>query len=270
MVRRFACILEEKTMQPVQRYHWDRPEYAQAFATLLRALEGRPYVNQVLRGLLAQYPREARAIDWGAGAGDLTQLLLERFETVYAVEPNPTLREALQARCPQAQVFGGTIMSVAPPTPVEVAVISHVYYHIPDHKWGAHTMRAAQYLSAEGVLIVALSDPEGGVNQMLEHFGAPRFDLYRGLAGVIRLHKEFDFTFTRGPALVRTSSLEDTLTVARFVLCDRDADAFSRSVTEDEFQDYVRAHFWDAASSTGGWQHGEVCCLVRRNLRYAG
>jgi hypothetical protein len=256
-------------VQPVQRYYWDTPEYANAFAKFLRALEGRPYVNQVLHDLLTRYPREARAIDWGAGGGDLTQLLLERFATVYAVEPNPTLRAALQARCPLAQVFGGTIMSVTPPTPVEVAVISHVYYHIPDHKWGAHTMRAARYLSTEGVLIVALSDPDGGANQMLEHFGAPRFDLNRGLADVIRLHKEFDFNFTRGPAPVRTNSLEDTLTVARFVLCDRDADSFSRLVTEEEFQEYVRAHFWDAASGTGGWQHGVVCCLIRRNPRYA-
>lgn len=29
------------------------------------------------------------------------------------------------------------------------------------------------------------------------------------------------------------------------MLCDRAADAFSRPPTEDEFQEYVRGHFWD-------------------------
>lgn len=35
---------------------------------------------------------------------------------------------------------------------------------------------------------------------MLKHFGAPHYDLYAGLAGAIRLHPEFDFSFTHVPA----------------------------------------------------------------------
>jgi SAM-dependent methyltransferase len=258
----------EETVEPVRRYHWETPEYADAFATLLRALDERPYVNGLLRDLAAGYPRSAPAIDWGAGGGDLTRLLLEHFETVYAVEPNPSLRAALASRYPRARVFDGTLQSFAPPTLVALGVISHVYYHVPDHKWGAYTMSAARHLAPDGVLVVVLGDPEAGSNAMLEHFGAPRFDLYRGLADVLRRHREFDFTFTRGPASVRTTSFEDTLTAARFVLCDRDADAFSRPVGEAEFRDYVRTHFWDATTGTGGWPHGVVCCLVRPNPRY--
>ena len=60
------------------------------------------------------------------------------------------------------------------PTPVEVGLISHVFYHIPDHKWGAYTIHAANQLTEDGVLVVTLKNPDSGCNQMLEYFGAPR------------------------------------------------------------------------------------------------
>jgi hypothetical protein len=70
------------------------------------------------------------------------------------------------------------------------------------------------------------------------------------------------------PASVTTNSLEDTLSIARFMLCDRAADAFSRPPTEHQFQEYVRGHFWDERTGTGGWQLEAVVCLVRRNALY--
>jgi hypothetical protein len=53
------------------------------------------------------------------------------------------------------------------------------------------------------------------------------------------------------------------------MLCDRDADAFSHSPTEEEFQEYVREHFWDERRNTGGWHYEEVFCFVRRNAVHA-
>ena len=100
---------------------------------------------------------------------------------------------------------------------------------------------------------------------MLEYFGAPRYNIYDGLAGAMRRHTEFDFSFTRVPGSISTPSFKDTLQIARFMLCDRDADAFSHSPTEEEFQEYVREHFWDERRDTGGWHYEEVFCFVRRN-----
>lgn len=73
----------------------------------------------------------------------------------------------------------------------------------------------------------------------------------------------------RASASITTTSFEDTLTLARFMLCDPDADAFSRPPMEEEFQDYVREHFWDERKGTGGWDCEEVFCCVRRNAGYA-
>jgi hypothetical protein len=90
-------------------------------------------------------------------------------------------------------------MSAAPPGEVDVAVLSHVLYRIPDHQWGAHVIRAAHFLAREGVLLVVLKDPDSGCNRMLADCGAPPFDLFTGLAPVVRRHKEFDFTFSHSP-----------------------------------------------------------------------
>jgi hypothetical protein len=67
---------------------------------------------------------------------------------------------------------------------------------------GAHTIHAANQLTQDGLLIVTLKDPDSGCNQMIEYFGAPRYDIYDSLSRVIRLHKEFDFSFTRGPGSI--------------------------------------------------------------------
>jgi SAM-dependent methyltransferase len=255
-------------MTAMKRYRWDSAEYAEAFATLLRCYGSREHLYAVLRELLAPLPGDAVAIDWGAGSGDLTRVLLERAGTVYAVEPSPEMRAVLAANCPAAQVLAGTIMSAEPPDRAHVAVLSHVLYHVPDHQWGAHVIRAARFLAPAGVLLVVLKDPDSGCSRMLEHFGAPPFDLFAGLARVVRRHKEFDFTFSHSPHALRTGSFEDTLRVARFMMADRAEEAFSRLPTEEQFQQYVRAHFWDEAKQAGGWSVGDVYCFVRRNPRW--
>jgi hypothetical protein len=252
----------------MKHYHWDSPEYAEAFATLLRSYGSREHLHSILRDLLVDIPADAVAIDWGAGSGDLTRLLLERVPTVYAVEPSPKQRETLATNCPGAHILSGTIMSANPPGSVRVAVLSHVLYHIPDHEWGAHVLRAANFLGPRGVLLVVLKDPDSGCNQMLEHFGAPPFDLFAGLSLVLRRHKEFDFSFSHSPHNLCTTSWEDTLQMARFMMADRSEDSFSRRPTEAQFQDYVRAHFWDEDKHVGGWSVGNVYCLIRHNPRW--
>jgi SAM-dependent methyltransferase len=252
----------------MKRYSWGTAEYAEAFATLLRCIGSREDLYSTLRELLGRIPADATVIEWGAGTGDLTRVLLERARNVYAVEPSPELRAKLAANCPAAHIIDGTIMSAAPPVPVSLGLISHVLYHVPDHEWGAHVIRAANHLAPDGVLLVVLKDSDSGCSRMLEHFGAPAFDLCGGLTPVVRRHKEFDFTFSHGPHEIHTNSFEDTLQIARFMMTDRAEEAFSRPPTEAQLQDYVRAHLWDEKKKAGGWSIGDVYCLVRRNPRW--
>jgi 16S rRNA A1518/A1519 N6-dimethyltransferase RsmA/KsgA/DIM1 with predicted DNA glycosylase/AP lyase activity len=103
----------------------------------------RVYERQILRELFAAYPATSHVVDWGAGSGDLTSLLVEHFHHVYAVEPHPGMRAVLATRWPLVQIVDGTIMSAVLPTTVEVGLISHVFYHVPDYEWGAYTIHAA-------------------------------------------------------------------------------------------------------------------------------
>ena len=151
-------------MPPVQRFHWDSAAYAEAFATLVRCAGERVYERQILREIFAAYPAASHAIDWGAGGGDLTSLMVEHFQQVYAVEPHPGMRAVLVTRCPRAQIVDGTLLSAVLPTQVDVGLISHMLYHVPDHTWGASTMQAARHLTAKGILIVTLKTVDSGCN----------------------------------------------------------------------------------------------------------
>jgi hypothetical protein len=101
---------------------------------------------------------------------------------------------------------------------------------------------------------------------MLEHFGAARFDLRKQYSQSHDQRASFQFEFEQLPAGIRTRSFEDTLKIARFMLCDREQESFQRLPSEDEFQNYVRTEFWDESIVQGGWSYDLVICLIRRRL----
>jgi Methyltransferase domain len=239
------------------------PEYALAFETLLRNLECAS-TEEILQRVIRSFPRSAKAVDWGAGAGRNTRMLCEWFDTVYAVEPSPTLRAELAKTAPKATMIAGSIQRTTLPDQVHFGLISHVYYHIPDHKWGALTARCASYLTEQGMLVVVLKHPQSGCNRMLEALGAPRFDLFK-LKETLAGHPRYILEFQTAPGKIATASFEDTLTIARFMLSDRSASAFSKLPSEQEFESYVRKHFWDAREQRGGWDCGEVLAVIKRN-----
>lgn len=250
--------------KPIKRFHWDSVDYAQAFATLVKCYDGRRTETEVLRNIFSAYPSSSYAADWGAGSGDFTGVLLERFQQVYAIEPNAEMRAALKRRFPTANLIDGTIKSAMLPTKVDVGLISHVFYHLPDGEWGDYAIHAADKLSDRGVLVISMKTADSGCNQMLVNFGAPAFDLRAQLAPAIKSHTEFSFEFLTAPAMITTDSFADSLSIARFMFCDRDPDSFDRNHTEDEFQAYVREYFWDENSGRGGWNCSNVFCCIRR------
>ncbi|WAR43509.1 class I SAM-dependent methyltransferase [Methylomonas rapida] len=253
-----------ENQQPFRRFHWQDADYATAFNTLLRASGERPHVHAFLRKLIDQYPTTGLALDWGAGDGDLTQLLASHFDNILAIEPNSSLRAGLIAACPKAVILDGTLSTAMPPGNVDVGIISHVFYHIPDHKWSAYVLRAARCLSEHGTLVVMLKDANSACNRMLEHFGATRFDLVATLLPIMQRHTEYNYRLERLPGSFSTSNLQDTLDIARLMLCDRDADAFCRPLLEETFVDYVKTHFWNENTQSGGWHYDVMMFTMSR------
>lgn len=252
-------------MIPMRRYEWATPEYADAFNTLLKCYDSRAPLLAMVRSLFDGMDGDAVAVDWGAGTGELTHALLAGSKTVYAVEPSPEMRAILSTACPRANIINGTIMSTVLPEKATVAIMSHVLYHIPDEEWGAHVIHAAQQITPNGVLLVVLKDPYSGCNRMIEHFGAPRFDLPARMMETWQKHKEYTFTFSSCFHQIETRSLDDTMKIARFMLADRDVETFSKLPSEEQFQDYVRAHLWNEEKKIGGFDLSDVYCIIRSN-----
>jgi hypothetical protein len=248
----------------LHRFGWGDKDYERAFAALLKCSGERTHVHAYLQEVLHGYPRDSHAVDWGAGSGDLTAWLLAHFDHVTAVEPSPVFRACLARQCPDALIVDGTLSGYIPRCPVDVAIISHVFYHLPDHQWAACALRAARQLSERGVLLMMLKDPNSGCNRMLEHFGAPRFNLVEQLQPLISGHGEFNYTLDRVPGSFVTTHFEETLDIARLLLCDRDDGAFSAMPDEAEFVDYVREHFWDEETGQGGWHYDVMIASMRR------
>lgn len=262
-----AADRKEGIVAEFRFYRFDSPEYAADFQTLLRNLGGQEVLDAFWAEVLAPYGADAVAVDWGAGAGAQTTRLLQRFRTVYAVEPSPSLREVLARACPAARILPATIADARLPEPADVSLLRHLFYHIPDHKWGAYTLRVAAQLSSRGVLLVTLKHPDTACNAMLEAFGAPRFNLFT-LDDTFRRHPEYRVERVILPEPVVTHSFEDTYAIARFMLSDRDPDAFGRRFTEEELRDYVRRHLWNDQAGTGGWPMDAVTYLVRRSRHW--
>ena len=200
----------------------------------------------------------------GAGAGRHTRKLCERFDTVYAVEPSSSMCEQLIQAAPNAITLNTTISEADLPEHVDLGIISHVYYHIPDHEWGGYTLRCASQLTERGVLVITLKHPHTACNNMLEAFGAPRFNIF-SLLEAFQHHPEFTLTFQSAPGRITTHSFDETLAIARFMLSDRTPTAFSRLPSEQEFRDYVFQNLWNGKRSRGGWELLKVFAIIARN-----
>jgi trans-aconitate methyltransferase len=251
-------------MKPAERFVWGSAEYAAAFSIMAEASQNRAFMREIIHDVFSDYPSESTVADWGAGRGDLTEILLERYPNVYAVEPNSTLRQALSERCPTAKVLDGALPDAQLPERIDIGIIAHVFFHIPDAQWSACTIAAARQLTDRGALVITLDDRDSVCNAMLDHFGAPRYDLQGVLAKDASLNAEFDLSFQRIAVETHTRSYDDTLAMARVVLCDRGPHEYSRLPSEDEFREYVRTHFWNEDSGIGGWTTDVVYCTVRR------
>jgi SAM-dependent methyltransferase len=239
------------------------PEYKQAFELCLGLGSGGATLEERLEAWTRPLPRRV-AVDWGAGGGRASALLCQRFERVYAVEPSPAMRASIAGAAPEAIVVAGDLQSAVIPEAVDFGLINHVLYHLPEADWGRLVLDCAARLSAGGALCISQKHPAAGCGDLMEHFGARRFDLYR-LLDAFRGQETFSIEFASTPGRLSMRSFEDTLTVARFVLSDRTAREFSRLGSEREFRDFVREHFWNEELQQGGWDNPKVYATIRRN-----
>ena len=246
-------------------YQYDSEDYKMAFQTVLNCLvKDEAATWLMLDSIIKNLLHADVAADWGAGLGNNTAKLCQRFKTVYSIEPNVLMREEIAKTCPDADLLAGTIANTRLPRSVDFGIISHVLYHIPDHEWAGQILHCAEQLSPGGILWVLMKHPDTGCNEMLEAFGAPRFNLFNILKASSKQLK-YTIKFQALPGRIKTSTLEDTLTIARFMLSDRSQESFTNLPGEAAFIQYVKQHLWDEAQQSGGWEFNEITATIGRN-----
>jgi SAM-dependent methyltransferase len=98
-------------------------------------------------------------LEVGAGTGKLTDLLVDEFAEVVAVEPDPLMRSLFSALCPRAALLAGTAEAL----PVARAAVDAVFvaeaFHWFDHQRAL--MEIARVLRPGGALVLMWNRPTG-------------------------------------------------------------------------------------------------------------
>lgn len=122
------------------------PEYSRAFQTFLAHTDQKEKAIAWLDREIASLAQHRTAIDAGTGTGKLTAWLIDRFERVVAIKPNPSLGNDFRAACPTVDILPETILSAEPNLGADFVLCSHVFYYIPRAEWEENVERLISWL----------------------------------------------------------------------------------------------------------------------------
>jgi SAM-dependent methyltransferase len=250
------------THRLVARFDSITPEYTRAFQTFLAHTDQKEKALVWLDHEIAALAQRRTAIDVGAGTGILTRWVAERFQTVVAIEPNPSLGNEFRAACPTVPLIAETILSAEPGVTADFVLCSHVFYYIPRPEWEENVRRLISWLAPGGVLAIAIQNRDTDCMRMVDHFFGERLDLRRLAEAVESSYgSAFDVRLDTVEAHVRTADLETACNVAEFalnVMPLRDPPGW------DALEQYVATHF---ARTGGGFEyscHQDFLRIARR------
>ena len=216
-------------------------DYHRAFRLFLDHTDEKTRAQEWLEGIVAALPFRRSFIDAGAGTGQFTAWLADRFEKTLALEPNPVLYAELRKACPGIEVRQARILDTTPASAADLVLCSHVLYYIAPPEWQAHLAAMASWLSPSGALVVVMQSPDSDYMEMLTHFHQRRFDL-RAVAGEFEAIQagRYRTSVERVPAQVATTDLESAVAIAEFMMDVIHVDAHP---PRQALEDYVTARF---------------------------
>jgi SAM-dependent methyltransferase len=191
--------------------------YHDAFGVFLRTTDQKTNARRWLDDFVGQIADRLVLIDAGAGNGQVTAWLLDRFERTIAIEPNPSLNADLMLACPRAEILSVPILKADPGRVADLVLCSHVLYYIPQSDWETHVQHMASWLVPAGALIIVLQNPDTDCMRMLDHFLGRHFDLGQ-VADMVARDGRYHAKRHLVPAHVTTSCPDEAYTVAEFML----------------------------------------------------
>ncbi|SHG21129.1 class I SAM-dependent methyltransferase [Streptoalloteichus hindustanus] len=232
---------------PARRLPVAGSDYRDAFTTFLAGTDEKELAHPYLLRVVANLPSRRVLLDVGAGDGTTTRLLGPHFERTLCVEPSAPMRELLRRSCPDAVVLSQSVLDAEVDVPVDLALLSHVLYYVPEERWASTVLRIMGWLRPGGRLVILMQNPDNPCMRMVQRFTGARFDLSSlpgrlraaapELVGTVRLDTL--------PARYRTASLPDALAVAEFFVSVPQRDGQPLEVDRGALWEYVSRHFAD-------------------------
>lgn len=225
----------------VTRFDSLSPEYSEAFHTFLAHTDQKQKAIDWLDREVGALARRRTAIDAGAGTGKLTGWLAERFSTVIGVEPNPTLAREFRAACPGITLIPETILGAEPESAADFVLCSHVFYYIPQLDWEANLRQMMGWLAPQGVLAIAIQNPDTDCMRMVDHFVGGRYDLSNlSPVALSEPGASYEVRLDTVEAHIETDDLQTACRIAEFML---NVVALPDPPTWAALQDYVARQF---------------------------
>lgn len=207
------------TPQPMNVYDSQTDEYHHAFQTFLDHTDQKLKARQWLNRFVSTLPSRRVFIDVGAGNGLVTSWFIDAFDRTIALEPNESLRAALEKNYPQIESFPENILDATVKDQGDFVLCSHVLYYIDTAEWIPTLKRLVSLLSPNGVLVVVLQHHNTECMQMLQHFFAQSFNL-TALARTFQNKQgdNYEVAIETVPAQVSTADFNAAYIIAEFML----------------------------------------------------
>ena len=213
--------------------------YHEAFGVFLRCTDQKTNARRWLDDFVERMADRLVLIDAGAGNGQVTAWLLDRFERTIAIEPNPSLNADLMLACPSAEILSVPILKADPGSIAHLVLCSHVLYYIPQSEWEAHVRHMASWLAPGAALIIVLQNPDTDCMRMLDHFLGRHFDLGQ-VADMVSRDGRYHAKRYLVPAHVTTSYPDEAYTVAEFML---NLLPITQPPSREDLKEYVMKNF---------------------------
>ena len=226
---------------PIKTFASSEPQYHNAFEIFLRCTDQKVKAMQFIDRQVAMLPKRDVFVDVGAGSGILTAHFAREFKTSIAIEPNPSLASELRKHCPAVTVLPIPLDNVTLDCKANFILCSHVLYYLPSDKWLRSLELMASWLKVDGVLALAVQNPDTDCMKMLGHFTGGRFELAGLREEFSARNQGFATSIVTVPAMVRTHLREEACAIAEFML---NLLPMPCPPPMDEVASYVQNHFY--------------------------